>query len=433
MGGATTPFIMSWFNHEAYLPVIFPETEGGTENEPVENSVSLSIANSISSCSSSNLVARPDYQDKCTRPKEYTSTYKLLNVENMATSPRSELNAGPMTASTRSRTTSSMSVPSRIFSHTRPKEHTDSCHQLNVESMASSKRSELNVVSPITTSTSSRTNSSMSVPSRIFSRFQSLFSSVSDSSIFAENAKTSTKASDNLAQPVENSYHSNQAMHTETCSIKSDMKIDLPRNEHCNQSNLPRNEHCNQSNNLFNPTALRASKTPWSFGHSECSGINPVENTIEEQAVDIIECPQNDLKAEPPVVALSVESDMISLSSDDSNSGNNNAVDNKSSSEEEKGKDSHMDNKHLSDKDLLAIAEEFGSRHEELGIRLGLKQSAIERIQGEYSRNLKMQGFRILKAWFIKKRKTASLRKLFDEMDECDIDTYDLRQTFNIL
>ena len=416
MGGATTPFVMSWFNHETYLPVIFSEAEGGTENEPVENSVSLSIANSVSSCSSSNL--------KCTRPKEYTSSYKLLNVENMATGPRSELNAGPMTASTRSRTTSSISVPSRIFSHIRPKEHTDSCHQLNVESMASSKRSELNVVSPITTSTSSRTNSSMSVPSRIFSRFQSLFSSVSDSSIFAENAKTSTKASDNLAQPVENSYHSNQAMHTETCSIKSDMKKDLPSNE-----------HCDQLSNLFNPTALRAAKTLWSFGHSECSGINPAENTIEEQAVDIIEYPQNDLKAEPPIVALSessVESDMISLSSDDSNSGKSNSVDNKSSSEEENGKDSHMDNKRLSDKDLLVIAEEFGSRHEELGIRLGLKHSAIERIQGEYSRNLKMQGFRILKAWFIKKRKTASLRKLFDEMDECDIDTYDLRQTFNI-
>ena len=86
-----------------------------------------------------------------------------------------------------------------------------------------------------------------------------------------------------------------------------------------------------------------------------------------------------------------------------------------------------------SDKDLLDIAEELGCKHEELGIRLGLKLSVIQRIRGTYPNDLKMQGFHVLNSWFVRQRKGASLEKLFNEMDDCDIDTLELRQKFKLV
>ena len=86
-----------------------------------------------------------------------------------------------------------------------------------------------------------------------------------------------------------------------------------------------------------------------------------------------------------------------------------------------------------SDKDLLDIAEELGCKHEELGIRLGLKQSVIQRHRGTYPNDLKMQGFHVLNSWFVRQRKEASLEKLLNEMDDCDIDTLELRQKFKLV
>lgn len=244
---------------------------------------------------------------------------------------------------------------------------------------------------------SSSRNSSMSVPSKIFSRFQSLFSSNSDSTKLPRNSKTDLKNVDSQTDHGQDTDHSNQAMQIQAVSLETNVKKELPYNESCN---------------LFEPS----------------------HNTVEEQNIEVIEYPQNDLKAELPDFARlepSTELDINSIFNSGSKSENSFSTDYQVSSKHTRDKDSSSCSKCPSDKDLLEIAEVLGCRHEELGIRLGLTQSMIERLKGENPLNLKMQGFKLLKSWFIKKRKQTSLEKLFDEMDQCDIDTYDLRLKFN--
>lgn len=285
----------------------------------------------------------------------------------------------------------SMTIPDDSLESTRTKEFAASNHPTSQKHYATSRNS---------------VTSSMSGPSRIFSRFQSLFSFNSGSMNSATNSKTAIKTdvkNTTLNQDAAKSsqtIQSNQAMQSQAAALSTDRRTTLPYGE---------------SRNI----------------------CEPPDGTVEELATNVVEYPTNDLKATLPGFgrSSSVEVDITSIISSDSNSGKSSSGDEMEPAKHRKEKggilgERSFSSKRPTDKDLLEIAEALGCRHEELGIRLGLTQSTIERIKGENPFNIKMQGFKILRSWFCKKRSFASLEKLFDEMEQCDMGIYDLRMKF---
>ena len=229
-------------------------------------------------------------------------------------------------------------------------------------------------------------NNAESLPSKILSGFKSLLTSKSDRPWKSAEQNISNTCHKPAKESTEASYDSNPAV---------------------------KNMNSTDSTSLQKDTVVRKSTSD--------IGKNS-QNTLEEETLDIIEHPPNDLKAELPHVSSSEPSNENTLQTSTFSFPNG-----KFSS-----KNGVVPNKRPSDKELLEIAEVLGLKHEELGIRLGLPQSIIERCRGENVNNLKMQGFHILRIWF-RKHKGASLDKLLYEMEECDIDTYDIKLTLGRL
>lgn len=234
-------------------------------------------------------------------------------------------------------------------------------------------------------------NNSISLSSRLFSSFQSLFSHKSDKSRFSEQPPVC------LAQD----------------SDPTEISTDI---------NLAINQVLPTSPNISVKEDSLSKEKP--SDHRSLSG-----NTLQQEREDMREDPVQDLKAhlpgslKPPAEACE-NSNHSKSSSSDNNSADSLPLPVKS--------DGSVNYRCPSNKDLLEMAEALGLKHEELGIRLGLRQSTIERYKGENPHNLKMQGYHILKSWF-RKNKPASMDHLFDEMDHCDIDTNELRKKFGSL
>ena len=222
-------------------------------------------------------------------------------------------------------------------------------------------------------------NNAESLPSKILSGFKSLLTSKSDRPWKSAEQNISNTSHKTAKESTEASYDSNPAVQN-TNSTDGTIQKD---------------------------TVVRKSTSD--------TGKNS-QNTLEEETLDIIEHPPNDLKAELPHVSR------LELSNENTVQTSTFSFPNGKFS----SKNGVVTNKCPSDKELLEIAEVLGLKHEELGIRLGLPQSIIERCRGENVNNLKMQGFHILRTWF-RKHKEASLDKLLFEMEECDIDTYDIK------
>ena len=247
----------------------------------------------------------------------------------------------------------------------------------------------------------------------------------SSSSLSAMFFSLFKKGNDSLFSSQTNSRK--QKLEVEQVDSQTELTNAADQTEFCEAfyaSQQAKQTHASVSNKQVMQTHKRISERHVNkdFTHntesSSSNSLSSYHNTIEEPSTEEFGNPSNDKlkdhllkteKSEPPVAKEANDNDCVSSSSCSMHSPDNETF----------------------LKDLLEITEELGCRHEELGIRLGLKHSIIQRHKGEYQHDLKMQGFHVLKSWFFRKKKQASLEILFDEMDQCDIDTSELRQKFN--
>ena len=236
-------------------------------------------------------------------------------------------------------------------------------------------------------------NNAASRPSKILSGFQSLFSSKSD--------RSEKSAVQNI---LNTSRKTNKATETSYGSVS------------CNQAMQDMN--CTDDISLQKDTSFKEKST------FDTSNLFDHSHTLRKETTEITENPLNDLKAELPNGGK-LEPSAVASEESFKNSTLS-YIDSKFPS-----KSDVVTHRRPSDKDLLEIAEVLGLKHEELGIRLGLSQSTIERCKGENPHNLKMQGYYILRTWF--RKYDASLDELFREMDQCDINTYDLNVKFGTM